>query len=49
MPTYVSHGDWKMQPLYRVTKKELKQADKEYEETKKHMSKWVKDLEFPEE
>jgi len=48
LPTYVSHGDWKMQPLYQVKDKELKNANQEYKQTKKHMSKWMKELEFPE-
>src|SRR5699024_12350489 len=37
LPTYVSHGDWKMQPLYQVKDKELKNANQEYKQTKKHM------------
>jgi poly-gamma-glutamate synthesis protein (capsule biosynthesis protein) len=52
MPTYVTfhnETDYTVVPMYQLTNKQLKDADKEYQKMKKHMAQWMPELEFVEE
>ncbi|GGN58739.1 CapA family protein [Oceanobacillus indicireducens] len=53
LPTYVTFHedfeDYEVVPMYSLTNKELKEADRHYEEIKMHMSQWMPELRFIEE
>ncbi|MEN1968394.1 CapA family protein [Lentibacillus sp. N15] len=51
MPTYVTfhnETDYRVVPMHQLTNKELKHADKHYQEIKDHMAQWMPELEFVE-
>ncbi|MGY0693658.1 CapA family protein [Virgibacillus sp. FSP13] len=51
MPTFVrfhNETDYRVVPMYQLTNEELKDANKQYQEIKEHMSQWMPELEFME-
>src|SRR5690625_6731690 len=52
MPTYVHDQDennYEVIPMYQLSNKKLKDAEKHYEEIKEHMGQWMPELKFLEE
>jgi len=52
MPTYVHDQDennYEVIPMYQLSNKKLKDANKHYEEIKEHLAQWMPELEFLEE
>jgi len=48
IPTWVTYGAWKPEPMYKLQARHLSGMDQIYEETKKHMSARMSDLQFTE-